>query len=140
MPDMQITFIQKLKIKTLFLGQEICPLFSLGCTLTPSTMFLWSFHFSLILSNLIVMCLSFLGVCVYLCCLEFTEILRYVDLEYSLNLKLFLLLFFPKVSVSLFHTIPQFFLGKTFLSFCWLKKKKKKQGPISAISNGSNRG
>lgn len=102
MPDMQITFIQKLKIKTLFLGQEICPLFSLGCTLTPSTMFLWSFHFSLILSNLIVMCLSFLGVCVYLCCLEFTEILRYVDLEYSLNLKLFLLLFFPKVSVSLF--------------------------------------
>ena len=40
--------------------------------------------------------------CVCLCCLKFTEILRYVDLEYSLNLKMFLLLFFPKVSVSLF--------------------------------------
>ena len=101
MPDMQITFIQKLKIKTPFLGQEICPLFSLSSTIAHSTMFIWSFHFSMILSNLIAMCLSFFGVCVCLCCLEFTEILGYVDLEDSLNLKMFLLLFFPKVSVSL---------------------------------------
>lgn len=62
-PHMQITFI--LKIKIIFLGQEICPLFSLVSTVTHSTIFHMIFFFLLILSNLIVMCLSFLGMCLY---------------------------------------------------------------------------